>query len=112
MSKTIAYSFAVLVGCSSAPRTPQQTCLDTAEKVASAAEHCGLDKRTTYANFIREAADGSCANVTSIRDEAELRGQCFRWLEGPCTGPPALIYGQMIDPSCEHQLVRGDAGRD
>ena len=106
----------LLASCSTTPRPGEQACLDAAEAAAKAGARCGFDKGATYANFIREAAGGSCANVTGIRDEDALRKQCFLWLASTsCRNIDG--YGQRwdggSDESCQHQLIRGaDAGRD
>jgi hypothetical protein len=107
----------VLVGCSSGPTTPEKTCLDTAEAAAKAGERCGFNKQQTYDNFIREAAAGSCSNVTAIRDEHALRTTCFSWLDAtPCENIYGYGFGgnSRLDPSCQNQLIRGfvDGGRD
>jgi hypothetical protein len=81
-------------------KTPEQTCLDTANVIALAAERCGEDYFDEYDAFIDAAAGGSCANVTKIRDEAALRGECFTYF---ATVSCSQIY-DAPPSSCNNQL--------
>jgi hypothetical protein len=107
----IAFACLCVIACSDGPKTPEQTCFDTADEAASAGRRCGEDYNLNYNAFMAQAAGGSCAKIIAIRDEAALRSTCFKWLE---TTSCNNIYGGALDPSCENQLLRHltDAGAD
>lgn len=62
---------------SPAAAAASQACRDTADAVAKAAQRCGQDYQTNYDAFIKGGANGNCANITAIRDEAALRATCL-----------------------------------
>ena len=105
----LAAGFAVVaVACSSSTgggtTAPQQACLDLADAVAKAAVRCNLgDYQSNYNAFIQAAANGNCANITSVRDMTSLRGTCI-----PSFGTIscAALQAAMLDPSCSQQLIR------
>jgi hypothetical protein len=77
----------------------KQACLDTADAIADALTRCGGTYQANYDSFMKNAVNGSCDNVVSIRDESSLRGACFRYLStATCTQLESL------DASCKGQL--------
>jgi hypothetical protein len=79
-----------------------KACLDAAAQFATAAARCGSSYDAEYAAFIRDLAGGDC-NAVSIRNEAELRSQCFPSLaQIACDA----LKNQRFDPSCAGQILR------
>jgi hypothetical protein len=79
-----------------------QACLDTANAFATAQARCGEDYAAERAAFIRDLAGGDCETVT-IRNETELRTQCFPSLAGISCAD--LVNGR-LSPSCAGQILR------
>lgn len=79
-----------------------KACLDTATVYATSAKRCGGNYDAEYAAFIRDLANGDCNNVT-IRNEAELRNQCFPALARIACND---LKEQRLAPSCAEQIVR------
>jgi hypothetical protein len=99
--------FVLAVGaCASAKpavSASEQACLDTADILAKAAQRCGQDYKANYDAFIANAAGGSCANISKVRDESSLRATCIPSIANiECS---ALLAGN-IDASCRGQLLR------
>lgn len=87
----------------SAASGSEKACGDAADAVANAAARCGQDYQKNYDAFVATGAGGSCANVTSIRDEPALRTVCIPSMA--TVSCPDLIAGR-LDGSCKGQLVR------
>lgn len=84
-------------------RESERACLDTIEALARASERCGFDYRRAYDQQLAAAAAGDCKNVTTIRDEGELRQVCLPSLAAEdCTKVEANEH----DESCSRQLQR------
>lgn len=79
-----------------------QACLDTADAFAKAQQRCGGDYTTARNATIRDLANGDCDSVT-IRNETELRTQCFPSLASISC---ADLTNQRFAPSCAEQIVR------
>lgn len=89
-------------GDSGATTAAGQACLDTADAFAKASARCGGDYTAARKAAIRDLASGDCDSVT-IRNEAELRRQCFPALASiGC----ADLTNQRFAPSCAEQIVR------
>lgn len=77
-----------------------QACLDTVDAVSDAWERCGYDRDTKHTELL--ARYRSCDRVDHIRDETELRDQCFPALATlDCT---ALVQELYPDPCLEQIL--------
>jgi hypothetical protein len=87
---------------SGATTTAGQACLDMASAFATAAKRCGGNYDGERAAFIRDLAGNDCNSVT-IRNETELRGQCFASF-GKITCD--ALRNQRFDPSCAEQIIR------
>lgn len=85
-----------------ATTTAGKACFDTAAAFATAAKRCGGNYDAEYAAFVRDLAGGDC-NSVSIRNEAELRNQCFPSL-GRITCD--ALRSSRFDPSCAEQILR------
>ena len=83
---------------------PQKACEDTANAFAAAAQRaCGQSFQANYDAFVQSAANGSCANILQVRDEASLRSVCLPWLStatctelSDATAMPAECKGQLL----------------
>lgn len=80
--------------------TASQTCADTADAFAKAAQRCGSDYQASYNAFV--GSFGGCDKVVSIRDEASLRGTC---LPSFSTITCADLTNAAIDATCKGQLL-------
>jgi hypothetical protein len=78
-----------------------RACLDTADTFAKAQARCGADYEASRKAVIRDLANGDCDTV-SIRNETELRTQCFPSL---ATISCADLKNQRFAPSCAGQIV-------
>ncbi len=85
------------------PPAPK-ACSDTIAALASAKVRCGaVSYDASYDDLLDAAADGSCSNVTGIRDETELCFECLPTLETlPCTD----VAADKLPLSCQQQLQR------
>lgn len=90
--------------CSDSSGIPaaESACLDTADAVAKAAQRCGMDYKATYDGFVISAANGSCSNVVSVRDEAALRNVCLPSIAAESCSD---LFAGTLDPSCQGQLL-------
>ncbi len=79
-----------------------RACLDTADAFGAAQQRCGGDYSAGRNEVIRDLANGDCESVT-IRNERELRGQCFPYL---ATASCTEIRNGRFAPSCAEQIVR------
>lgn len=79
-----------------------KACLDTAAAFATAAKRCGGNYDAERTAFIRDLANGDCESV-SIRNEAELRGQCIPSFNSISC---ADLTQQRFAPSCAEQIIR------
>lgn len=79
-----------------------RACLDTADAIAKASQRCGADYTAARNGAIRDLANGDCESVT-IRNETELRTQCFPSLASISC---ADLTNQRFAPSCAEQLIR------
>jgi hypothetical protein len=101
----------VVVACSStssgsgggASAASEKACLDTIDALARAAERCGGNYQANYDAALKNAADGDCKKVVSIRDEAALRGTCFTSLQA--ISCPDFMAAK-LDATCKAQLQR------
>ena len=82
---------------------PRQACVDTVEALARTAERCGQDYMTSYDAFLKRDANGDCKNVSSIRDEATLRGRCIPFVQSVSC---ADIAAGKTELACAKQLQR------
>src|SRR5262245_42159537 len=86
---------------------PAKACTDTADAVAKAAVRCSNGNQAAYKpnydQFVQAGAGGDCNNITSVRDEASLRGTCIPSFD---TVPCADLQAGKIDASCKSQLIR------
>ncbi len=79
-----------------------KACLDTADAYAKASQRCGDNYDAVRTSFIKDLANGDC-NSVSIRNETELRTQCFRALASiNCSD----LKNNRVDPSCAEQIIR------
>jgi hypothetical protein len=99
----------LVAGCGSdnqapAPSGPVKACQDMAYAVAKAAQRaCGQDYQANYDAFVQTAANGSCQNIISVRDEAGLRSVCLPWLS---TATCAQLAATTLFPAeCKTQLL-------
>jgi hypothetical protein len=95
-------------GTGSTPQSgPAKACVDTADAVAKAAVRCSNGSQAAYQpnydQFIKDAANGDCNNIVSVRDENALRNTC---IPSFATVPCADLQAGNIDGSCKAQLVR------
>jgi hypothetical protein len=99
------FAAALVASCSSStspPSTSAQACLDTADAVGKAAQRCSEDYQTAYNDFVQNAANGSCNNITSVRDIQSLYNTCIPSFQTiTCTD---LDNGK-LDATCDSQLV-------
>jgi hypothetical protein len=96
----------LLVACSSSnPSTSNpaaaQACKDIAAAVATASVRCGGEYQANYDEFVNQAANGDCANITSVRDEAALRATCIPSMQ---TISCSDLTAGALDPTCDNQL--------
>jgi hypothetical protein len=89
-------------GDAGATTTAGKACLDTAAAYATAAKRCGGNYDAEYAAFIRDLANGDC-NSVDIRNETELRTQCFPSLARILCDD---LKNNRVDPSCAEQIIR------
>ncbi len=76
-------------------------CSETIAAVARAKERCGSSYDASYDSLLDATTGGSCANVTSIRDETQLCFECIPTLETlPCTD----VASDKLPLSCQQQL--------
>lgn len=98
-------------GTSGTNSTPQsgaaKACVDTADAVAKAAVRCSNGNQAAYQpnydQFVKDAANGDCNNIVSVRDETALRNTC---LPSFATVQCADLQAGNIDATCKAQLVR------
>jgi hypothetical protein len=101
-SGTSASSSGSSTADSGATTAAGKACLDTADAYATAAARCGGTYAAEHTAFIQNLAGGDC-NSVSIRNETELRTQCFPSLTRiPC----ADLTNNRVDPSCAEQIIR------
>jgi hypothetical protein len=84
-------------------RVGERACLDTCEALARAAERCGDEYLRAYDRALADVADGDCKNVTSVRDEPQLRKVCLPAL---AVEPCSKVQANEHDPACSKQLQR------
>jgi hypothetical protein len=89
-------------GDGGATTTAGKACLDTAAVFASAAARCGGNYDAEYAAFVRDVAGGDC-NLVSIRNESELRTQCFPAMTRTTCDE---LRNQRFAPGCAEQIIR------
>jgi hypothetical protein len=97
-------SLAVVIAGCSAETTASAACEDTIDAFVDASMRCGsTDREAARKEYTRIAAAGDCKNVKKIRDEVQLRGTCFPWIQkADCK---TLQLGP-VDESCGQQLLR------
>lgn len=90
-------------GDGAAPMTAAgKACVDMATVFATSAKRCGGNYDAEYAAFVRDIAGGDC-NSVSIRNEVELRNQCFTALSRiTCVD----LKENRFAPSCAEQIIR------
>lgn len=79
-----------------------KACVDMATVFATSAKRCGGNYDAEYAAFVRDIAGGDC-NSVSIRNEVELRNQCFTALSRITC---ADLKENRFAPSCAEQIIR------
>lgn len=104
-----ALTLVLLASCGSwdtgAPdrQAPERACDDIVDALAAAGERCGLEYARVRDATLATVAAGDCKNVTSIRDERQLREECLPSLaRDPCERVRAGEH----DASCDAQLRR------
>jgi hypothetical protein len=112
-SRALSILLAVLLGSSAAAcgsdddedaaktRSPLESCQDTADAVAKAAQRCGQDYKANYDAFTAQF-DG-CASVKAVRDEASLRATCLPSL---ATITCEDLNATKLDDTCKGQLLK------
>lgn len=109
IGRAVCVAVLMTAACSSwntgtpADREGERACLDTVEALARAAERCGLEYQRSYDRALADVAAGDCKNVTTIRDEAQLRSVCLPSLT---TEDCRKVEANDHDPSCSKQLQR------
>jgi hypothetical protein len=113
----LALASPLAAGCSSwdtgSPndRSGEIACFDTVEALARAAERCNLEYKRSYDLALLKNANGDCQNVTSVRNEAQLRNVCIPSLATTACSTienaidPAKPAAE-LHPSCSTQLQR------
>ena len=81
------------------PSAEEVACLDTCEALSRAFEGCGYDYASTYDQCV---AGAHCDDAARIRDEDELRNECFPALE--TLDCPSLEAGA-LPASCQGQIL-------
>lgn len=84
-------------------KSPSEACEAVADAWFRTANRCSLSPATARDNFIKNAANGDCANVSSLRDEESLYGICIPSFETISCGAFQQVPAK-LDPTCEKQF--------
>jgi hypothetical protein len=106
----LAQGAALAVSCSLT--VGEQACFDLASALGAVQQYrCGggdAGFQQGYQNTIDIAANGNCANITSVRDQDELTNACIPCLlDASCGDTAALCAGPAdasLPPACVGQL--------